>query len=306
MRQVFPDIETLQDAANSAASPLTYVPLGPEQGPTEWEDLLTDGVRVSRVRFAAPMYVQYKITPSGSQYVLPLWTPDPPTIDGEVLDRGTVWTGHPHQEGRAVFNGPMEVLDLLLPAEGDPPQGDPGPNGVRYVGPSASDEISARAVRALLLLAAGATPAQLRSAAESVGDALRSGLAQTGPMTCPSQATGDVTDEQLVDRALAHIQDSTDPSVAELAAHVGASRSALYRSFHNVCGIGPYEFVQSRRLTLLHERLLGASPVPGRISREAAALGLHHFGHMARHYRRLFGELPSETLKRRRAAPFGR
>lgn len=104
---------------------------------------------------------------------------------------------------------------------------------------------------------------------------------------------------QVVEEAMDHINLGVD-TVTELVAKTNASRSSLYRSFDRLLGMSPYQWIQLRRLNLLRRRLLESNPAPGAVSRAAAEVGAFHLGHLARDYRALFGELPSDTLRRTR------
>lgn len=86
------------------------------------------------------------------------------------------------------------------------------------------------------------------------------------------------------------------PTVADLCAELKVSRRTLQYSFKRVLGIGPLAFLRAARLGAARRRLkFGAS-----VTDAATELGFWHFGHFARDYCAMFGELPSQT---RRHAP---
>ncbi len=86
-----------------------------------------------------------------------------------------------------------------------------------------------------------------------------------------------------------------DTDVEALARRVGTSRRALELSFQSVLGTSPGQYLLARRLTRVRDQLLG-----GRDNVTFAALdhGFQHAGRFSGQYKRLFGELPSETLRR--------
>lgn len=142
----------------------------------------------------------------------------------------------------------------------------------------------------------GVSPEALVVASERVADALFAVAADARPVS--GRFDLDVADAIVVE-AVTAIRDERASSVAELTRQVSASRSSLYRSFHAVLGISPYTYMQQRRLLQLRRRLLQVDSEPGVVTREAANVGAFHLGNLAGSYRKLFGECPSDTAKRR-------
>lgn len=91
---------------------------------------------------------------------------------------------------------------------------------------------------------------------------------------------------------------SERPDVATLAQAAGVSRRSLFLAFEKCVGVGPRRYLEIQRLNSLRNRLLVASPE----ARTVTALATEHeftdLGRMAGMYRELFGEYPSETLRR--------
>lgn len=86
-------------------------------------------------------------------------------------------------------------------------------------------------------------------------------------------------------------------SILELCAQLRVSRRTLQASFQSVAGIGPLEYLRNLRLNAVRRRLgtTAAHELP--VGDAAAEMGFFHLSHFARHYRELFGELPSDTLR---------
>ncbi len=57
-------------------------------------------------------------------------------------------------------------------------------------------------------------------------------------------------------------------------------------------------YVKQKRLESAHRTLLAADPLTTSVTEVATQWGFFHLGRLARDYCQLFGELPSETLKR--------
>jgi len=101
----------------------------------------------------------------------------------------------------------------------------------------------------------------------------------------------------LADRARQLVAARLDepPTVADLCALLGVSRRTLQSCFHATWGMGPLAWLNTLRLNAVRRRLKTARSV----TEAATQFGFWHFGHFATDYRALFGETPSQTLRRR-------
>jgi AraC family transcriptional regulator, ethanolamine operon transcriptional activator len=88
-------------------------------------------------------------------------------------------------------------------------------------------------------------------------------------------------------------------SVEHLAAAAGVSERTLRDAFLNYFGVPPVQYLNRRTLHHIRKALLGADPTAATVAEIATQFGVWQFGRLARDYRFLFGELPSETLRRR-------
>lgn len=86
-------------------------------------------------------------------------------------------------------------------------------------------------------------------------------------------------------------------SILELCAQLRVSRRTLQASFQRVAGIGPLEYLRNLRLNAVRRRLGTSAAHDLPVGDAAAEMGFFHLSHFARHYRELFGELPSDTLR---------
>ena len=87
--------------------------------------------------------------------------------------------------------------------------------------------------------------------------------------------------------------------VADLCRATGLPERTLRYVLVEQYGTSPVRLLRNRRLCQLRRALLEPDPAVGSLSQLAARHGFWHMGTLAADYRRLFGELPSET---RRAA----
>lgn len=93
---------------------------------------------------------------------------------------------------------------------------------------------------------------------------------------------------------------STEPiHVGELAAAAEVSERTLRTAFNEYFGVGPVRYLQLRQLHQVHHALRAADPEEVSVSDILVQHGEWEFGRFASRYRRLFGELPSETLRTR-------
>jgi AraC family ethanolamine operon transcriptional activator len=91
-------------------------------------------------------------------------------------------------------------------------------------------------------------------------------------------------------------------SVADLCAALGVSRRTLQYSFQDVLHIKPVAFLRALRLDGVRRELKQARDTGARgmrvcVQDVAARWGFWHLGHFVAEYRRMFGELPSHTLR---------
>jgi len=89
-----------------------------------------------------------------------------------------------------------------------------------------------------------------------------------------------------------------DVTLADLVEVSGMSARTLYSRFSQAYGIGPMAYLKRVKLGRCREELLAASPDEAYVGDIAANWGFYHLSSFARDYRREFGELPSESLKR--------
>lgn len=102
-----------------------------------------------------------------------------------------------------------------------------------------------------------------------------------------------------VRRALDYIEHNLreDISMEAVIAASAVSARALYTGFERFVGTPPQLYIRNRRLDGVREALEEAS-APVTVSELAMEWGFTHLGRFSSEYRRRFGELPSDTLRR--------
>ena len=91
------------------------------------------------------------------------------------------------------------------------------------------------------------------------------------------------------------------PEAADLAKAVGVTSRTLLRTFQEAFGISPKRYLMLRALHAVRRRLLDCCREDTTVADVLTRHGIWEFGRFADRYRRQFGELPSETLRRVRA-----
>jgi AraC family ethanolamine operon transcriptional activator len=84
--------------------------------------------------------------------------------------------------------------------------------------------------------------------------------------------------------------------VGELAAAIGISQPSLQRVFHEWFGMPPARYLALKRLHLARQRLRQGTGET--VTAIASSLGFWDQSRFSKSYRSVFGELPSETLRR--------
>jgi len=87
-------------------------------------------------------------------------------------------------------------------------------------------------------------------------------------------------------------------TVPDLASTAGVSERTLRAAFQDYFGIGPAEFLKLRTLNLARDMLRNSDLALTTVTGVATRFGVWELGRFARDYRLLFGELPSQTLRR--------
>jgi transcriptional regulator GlxA family with amidase domain len=91
--------------------------------------------------------------------------------------------------------------------------------------------------------------------------------------------------------------------VSDLCRAADVSERTLECAFKEVTGLSPVAYLKRLRLHRVRAALLAAEPSSTQVSVEALKWGFWHFGEFSRAYKQCFGELPSDTLRRKYDLP---
>ncbi len=114
-----------------------------------------------------------------------------------------------------------------------------------------------------------------------------------GHMSCFSHS-------QIVRRALSVVNDYSGrpPLITDLCRAAGVSERTLRNAFHDVHGLSPKQYLRRHGLEEARQALQLAHGARGAVTLVATECGFFELGRFAGAYRRLFGERPSDTLRR--------
>jgi AraC family ethanolamine operon transcriptional activator len=130
----------------------------------------------------------------------------------------------------------------------------------------------------------------------SVSDFLLDSLLRAPNALGSQQDASTNTHWALVQRCVTLVNDAPDaaPTVTQLCVATGVSRRTLQNAFLRVLDMSPLAYIKAVRLKQAREALKNARSVTD----AATACGFWHFGHFSQDYQAMFGERPSDTLRR--------
>ncbi len=105
---------------------------------------------------------------------------------------------------------------------------------------------------------------------------------------------------QMVKQVEAHMLTHLNQplTLQDLCTVVGAKSRTLQTAFLAVYGTSPMAYLKIQRLYGARLHLQSADPKTGTVVGIATNWGFWHMGHFSRDYKQMFGETPSQTLKR--------
>lgn len=103
-----------------------------------------------------------------------------------------------------------------------------------------------------------------------------------------------------IKKAQAYIHANIDSPLTpeDVAREACISLRSIYAGFQSYLNTTPMAYIKHAKLTRVHEELKRLEPSQTSVSEIAMNYGFSHFGNFAASYRKTFGELPSETLRK--------
>jgi AraC family ethanolamine operon transcriptional activator len=87
-------------------------------------------------------------------------------------------------------------------------------------------------------------------------------------------------------------------TILDVCRNIGVSRRTLQFSFEKIMQVSPVQYLRLVRLNRARHLLREATPTTDLVGDVAFRCGFWHLSKFAQDYRRMFGELPSDTLRR--------
>ncbi|TXT31495.1 MAG: transcriptional regulator AraC family [Rhodocyclaceae bacterium] len=137
-------------------------------------------------------------------------------------------------------------------------------------------------------------PENVRSIAEEFYELLSACLSPQNHASAPSVCENR---DRLVRRVRVYLDSSHDSAVtiSDVCREVGVTRRTLQNATQEVLGVSPQHYLKAVRLNGLRRELKQRDPARESIGDVASRWGFWHLSQLAQDYRRLFGELPSQT-----------
>lgn len=303
--RIFANFDEYASALGHPSLRLTV--LGPGVQPWAMGSCLVDGVRIRRARDGAPCLVEATIEETGIA-LMTVDTPGKVSGNGVPLGLSSVMIIPGFAGVRAVSLDTIEWNSVFIPASRLIP---PGVEEARRLptrlavtqGGGVFRDILSRVVAAAMDGAFKSNPLAQREAARQLIVAARELLwppLQTGAVIPHPAGRHLIPRRKILNRIHEALENSSDGlfSLDDLAKTAGISIRTLHNAFIEQTGVSPKRFVRLRLLNTARRELLRAEPGRTRVVDIAAGLGIWEWGRFARDYRALFGELPSETLRR--------
>ncbi|WP_455196273.1 helix-turn-helix domain-containing protein [Kaarinaea lacus] len=79
---------------------------------------------------------------------------------------------------------------------------------------------------------------------------------------------------------------------------IAPSPKSKRHAFNDYYGVSPQQYLKSYRLNAVRKEMIAQNPSHLKITDVANNWGFWHMGQFAQDYKRRFGELPSETMKK--------
>ena len=300
-----------EHARNLSAWDQTYEQLGPGAFSGRLDEIWLEDLQLFRERTNLQVLQTGLPWPGARTFGIPLAVGGEGSFQGKPVGDATIVTFGPAQELYLRTPALLDVVGISLPADRLQALGlqidgfDPEAFlADRCLLPLAADTMTG--VRAYLralfetlehapqtLLPAPVQRAIRDAVIELLFNATRAAEAE------PSLGTGSAAHYAAARLARDYIAARTaEPlTVLEVCRALGISRRTLQTSFQAVLGVSPHQYLHAVRLNGLR-RALRAAPPGASVLALAADWGFWHPSSCAAEYRKLFGELPSTTLRR--------
>jgi AraC family transcriptional regulator, ethanolamine operon transcriptional activator len=305
-KQTFSSFEAFFDANRHAS--LRAMVLGPVREHWSLTHLILNNLSVQFGQAESKALVEGAPRAGGVSIFVPTRSASAWWGNGQQFDERSVLVALPGDDFCLVADTPRSWCSVYIPnAELVSPNGDAttaigSRRGYLEVPPQrmatfrlALDQLDEAQQRAPV--AFDSVPSQ-RASAQKLVEEIRNALA--GPQkTEPKLGRREVPRKQIIRSAMDFVDrhEGEYLCLEQLASAAGVSERTVRDAFHWYFGIAPVQYLNRRILHQVRRALKAADPSRATVTEIATQFGVWQFGRMARDYRLLFGELPSETLR---------
>lgn len=298
-----------QHAASLRAWDQVYEQLTPGRFFGSLQEFCCGGIQVFRERTSQAIHESGGPWRGLRAFGVPLETPGAALFRGQPVDDNTVVTLG--GDGELDFYTPPGFDILGVVVEEADLEAHARSVEHRHIGPTLAQRetlkpdaerlAELRDLLAAVLRSLDENPAALRyrQTQHAITQTVLSAVVAAVPEDAPPPALTQERRRHVVDaaRAYMHAHIAETITVAELCVELGVSRRTLQYSFQEVLGINPVRFLRALRLNGVRRELrTAAAPAPS-VQDTAAKWGFWHLGHFVSDYKRMFGELPSQTIR---------
>lgn len=168
----------------------------------------------------------------------------------------------------------------------------------KTIDPQHSEALTNFLLRALSIARSGSgvllIPSNLKQLSEEfyslVIETINASQGGQPPVVCPNR-------ERIARRVREYLDDHPESAlnITDICSEIGVTRRTLQNAIQEVFGISPQQYLKTIRLNGFRRALKARDPLRESIGDVAARWGFWHLSQLAQDYRRLFGELPSQT-----------
>jgi AraC family ethanolamine operon transcriptional activator len=305
-RTTFMDADEFADALNGVSG--RYVPTRRAVGDWWVETMPLDRLTVQRVQIGGGATFAGACVPGTVSVGLPTCDPTDIRIDGHSLDQRSMLV---LQSGRSFTSSSPNVSQwagVAVPVDHEDLD-----NGIRETmlaiegGHTRGDLSGIATLRAFMASVFDRAedgvfddPIAVKTATKQAISCVTRVLESSAPLIDRHVGRPQFSRARVIGRALELIETSAGQAlfIDDLCRTTQVSERTLRNIFQEYFGVGPMRLLKVRQLREIRAALLAADPQHDTVTRVASRFGVWDFSLFARNYKALYGESPSETLRR--------
>ncbi|HEY8539911.1 MAG TPA: helix-turn-helix domain-containing protein [Steroidobacteraceae bacterium] len=305
-RTVFDDFDEFADAIKGAAG--RFVPTALSREPWWIESATLGRIELQQFQIGGAAAYAGIGAPDTLTIGIPLSDPRRIRVDGHALEHNSLIYLKPDQPFTTAAREPTRWLAISLPLhangssaslfDGEQVLASLEPGTRAQTRPETLDRLRELAVR----IGTGEflDPAAAASAEKEAIAAVLSAIEASSATLDRHIGRPQVPRTRVISRALALMESKKGKPlfIDELCRATDVSERTLRNVFQEYFGVGPIRMLKVRQLLEIRAALLEADPGHDTVARTAARFGVWDFSLFARNYKALYGESPSETLRK--------